>query len=93
MCHKIITNPTGVISLFVLIYRTASDDTWGRVVSVMVQMCEWIEGEPRVEDLLSDPISDLLLRHDGLTREDVWRAVESARRALAAAEDRASAAA
>jgi hypothetical protein len=59
----------------------------------MVQECDWMAGEPSVEDLLSDPISDLILRHDGLTRQDVWRAVESARRALAAAEDRTSAAA
>lgn len=59
----------------------------------MDQESDWMAGEPSVEDLLSDPIADLILRHDRLTRQDVWRAVESARRALARVEDRTSAAA
>ena len=39
----------------------------------------WEVGEPALDELLSDPIVDCLLRRDGLTRHDVWRAVEAAR--------------
>ena len=42
----------------------------------------WEQGEPAVEELLSDPIFEFVMRRDGLTREDVWRAVEDARRSL-----------
>ena len=44
------------------------------------QAWEW--GEPTLEDLLSDPIVEAVLRRDGLTRRDVWRAVAQARRRL-----------
>lgn len=53
----------------------------------------WEEGEPAVEELLSDPIFEFLMRRDGLTRADVWRAVERARRKLARGRPPASAAA
>ena len=39
----------------------------------------WEASEPALDDLLSDPIMEYLLRRDGLTRRDVWRAVETAR--------------
>ncbi len=42
----------------------------------------WAVGEPALEDLLSDPIVDVVLRRDGLTRRDVWRAVDLARQRL-----------
>ena len=53
----------------------------------------WTEGEPDLADLLSDPIVDALLRRDGLTRRDVWHAVDLARRRLEPERGTASAAA
>lgn len=44
----------------------------------------WEVGEPDLEELLSDPIMEYLLRRDGLTHRDVWRAVEAARDTLRA---------
>ncbi|NIA70708.1 hypothetical protein HBA54_19090 [Pelagibius litoralis] len=35
----------------------------------------WIYGEPRVDDLLGDPVVTSLLRRDGLTGADVRAAV------------------
>ena len=42
----------------------------------------WVEGEPSLAELLSDPMIDHLLRRDGVTRQDMWRAVEAAQRGL-----------
>jgi hypothetical protein len=39
--------------------------------------------EPRVDDLLNDPILDGILRRDGLTRDDLLRVIEQARHTLA----------
>ncbi len=39
--------------------------------------------EPKLEDLLDDPILDVLLAHDRVTREDLRRVVEQARQTLA----------
>ena len=36
--------------------------------------------EPRVEELLTDPIVGLILRHDRITLNDVWAAIHKARR-------------
>ena len=44
----------------------------------------WEVGEPALDELLSDPIMDRLLRCDGLTRRDVLQAVEAARENLRA---------
>ena len=41
--------------------------------------------EPKLEDLLEDPILDVLLAHDGISRDDLDEVVEQARRALALA--------
>ena len=41
----------------------------------------WIE--PTLQDLLNDPILGLLLAYDGLSREDLGRAIERGRQALA----------
>ena len=41
-----------------------------------------LNGEPRVEDLLNDPIMAILLRYDGLEQEDVRQAMERAAAAL-----------
>ena len=53
----------------------------------------WAEGEPALEDLLSDPIIDVVLRRDGLARCDVWRAVDLARQRLDPETQESSAAA
>jgi len=42
----------------------------------------WVEGEPTLDELLSDPIVDFILRRDRLTREDIWEAVTRARENL-----------
>jgi hypothetical protein len=39
--------------------------------------------EPRLDDILADPVTHLLMRYDGLSTEDVMQAVECARRRLA----------
>ena len=39
--------------------------------------------EPKLEDLLSDPILDVLLERDRVSREELTRVVEQARRTLA----------
>jgi hypothetical protein len=41
----------------------------------------WIE--PRLDDLLSDPILDVLLAYDRLSRDDLRLAIERGRQALA----------
>jgi hypothetical protein len=41
--------------------------------------------EPKLEDLLSDPILDILLAYDRLSRDDLDRAIERGRQALARA--------
>jgi L-aminopeptidase/D-esterase-like protein len=39
--------------------------------------------EPMLEDLLNDPILDVILDHDRLTRDDLHRVIQEARRTLA----------
>jgi hypothetical protein len=39
--------------------------------------------EPQLDDLLSDPILDILLAHDRVSRDDLARVLERARQALA----------
>ncbi|HXU57933.1 MAG TPA: hypothetical protein VN710_04235 [Verrucomicrobiae bacterium] len=39
--------------------------------------------EPRLDELLSDPMVDILLLRDRISREDLRRVVEEARLALA----------
>jgi hypothetical protein len=41
--------------------------------------------EPKLEDLLEDPILDVLLAHDRISRDDLHQVVAQARRALALA--------
>lgn len=43
---------------------------------------KWSEAgvEPEVEDLLSDPIVNLILERDRISRDDVWAAIRAARR-------------
>jgi hypothetical protein len=45
----------------------------------MMRACK----EPKLDDLLSDPILDKLLAHDRVSRDDLDRVVETARRTLA----------
>jgi hypothetical protein len=41
----------------------------------------WVEAgiEPKVEDLLDDPIIDLILQHDRISLDDVWAAIRAVR--------------
>ena len=39
--------------------------------------------EPKLDDLLSDPILDILLAHDRISRDDLDRVVQTARQTLA----------
>ena len=39
--------------------------------------------EPKLDDLMADPILDVLLDRDGVTRDDLHQVVERAREALA----------
>jgi hypothetical protein len=39
--------------------------------------------EPKLKDLIDDPILDVLLAHDGVTRDDLHQVVERAREDLA----------
>ncbi|HSY87864.1 MAG TPA: hypothetical protein VLA85_14960 [Verrucomicrobiae bacterium] len=39
--------------------------------------------EPRLDELMSDPMVDILLLRDRISREDLRRVVEEARQALA----------
>jgi hypothetical protein len=43
-----------------------------------------VNAEPSVEDLLNDPIAELLRRRDKLTLQEVWDCVEDGRRRLQA---------
>lgn len=43
---------------------------------------QWIDTEPCLEDLMADPIMQLLLQGDGIDERQVIRAVELARRGL-----------
>jgi hypothetical protein len=43
------------------------------------KMCR-LHGEPKLNDLLNDPIMDLLLKGDGISLEEVIRLLERARR-------------
>jgi len=38
--------------------------------------------EPKLDDLLSDPILDVLLAHDRITRDDLGRVIAEARQTL-----------
>jgi len=38
--------------------------------------------EPKLNDLLSDPILDVLLAHDRITRDDLGRVIAEARQTL-----------
>ena len=42
----------------------------------------WLDGEPTLDDLLTDPVTQAIMRIDGLTAEDVRAAVEQARARL-----------
>lgn len=46
--------------------------------------------EPTLETFFADPIVDLLLRRDGLSEQDVWRAIDRARPGVSAGSGTAS---
>lgn len=45
----------------------------------------WIVGEPSLQDLLADPLVHAVLRRDGLSLQDLRRAIALGRRRLAPA--------
>ena len=49
---------------------------------VSLEMETWLKGEPSLENLLSDPIVQLVMRRDGLTAKDIWAVTYRARSAL-----------
>ncbi len=38
----------------------------------------WLQGEPSIREVMSDPIVHLVMRRDGLTPEDVWPVILAA---------------
>ncbi len=38
----------------------------------MCQTEAWFHGEPKLQDVMSDPIVQLVMRQDGFTPETVW---------------------
>lgn len=53
----------------------------------------WIYGEPGIDDLLNDPLVGLVLRRDGLNRQDLRTAVAAGRARLSPIRARESRAA
>jgi len=49
---------------------------------------DWLNGEPHIHEMLTDPIVRLVMRRDNLGPADVWAAVERARAALRGQEER-----
>ncbi len=47
---------------------------------------DWLNGEPRIPDMLTDPIVRMVMRRDNLGPRDVWAAVERGRAALYGSE-------
>jgi hypothetical protein len=43
---------------------------------------DWLKGEPRLHEILDDPIVRLVMRRDNLGPADVWAAVDRARASL-----------
>jgi hypothetical protein len=50
----------------------------------VTETANWIVGEPRMQDMLADPVMHAVLRRDGLNFGDLQRALAEARRRLAA---------
>jgi len=46
------------------------------------QRNEWLHGEPRIKDVLADPIIHTIMRHDGISDEDLRIVVRTARARL-----------
>ena len=44
----------------------------------MRQSKSWLQGEPSLQEVMSDPIVHLVMRRDGLTPEDVWPVILAA---------------
>ncbi len=44
----------------------------------MHQIEPWLQGEPSIQELMSDPIIHLVMRRDGLTPEIVWAVIQVA---------------
>ena len=49
---------------------------------ISLEMETWLKGEPSLENLISDPIVQLVMRRDGLTAKDIWAVTYRARNAL-----------
>jgi len=55
----------------------------------MCQTEAWFQGEPTLQDVMSDPIVLLLMRQDGLTPETVWAIIREASARLREQSERA----
>lgn len=59
----------------------------------MRQTEAWLQGEPTLQDVMSDPIVLLLMRQDGLTPETVWAIIQETSARLREQPERAAEAA
>ena len=57
---------------------------WVRTVSAQDN---WLQGEPPIHEMLTDPIVRLVMRRDNLGPADVWAAIDRARIALHGREE------
>ena len=64
--------------------RVAPNDPvrWGAVASKRTIAMRAASIEPTIAEMLDDPIVGLLMAHDGVTVEELWRLLEDARRRL-----------
>lgn len=58
----------------------------------VTETAPWIVGEPSLQDLLGDPVVHAVLRRDGLSTQDLMRAITRGRHRLAGTPSIASAA-
>lgn len=54
-------------------------DSSGEGLRVVPTRDDWLMGEPRLREMMTDPIVRLVMRRDNLGPVDVWAAVEQAR--------------
>jgi hypothetical protein len=57
-------------------------DTSFEGVCVVPTQDDWLKGEPKLREMLNDPIVRMVMRRDNLGPADVWAAVEQARTGL-----------
>ena len=57
-------------------------DSLGEGLRIVPTRDDWLKGEPRLREMMTDPIVRLVMRRDNLGPVDVWAAVEQGRAAL-----------